>query len=113
MYNTKVLKSNLCDYNDAYILVNGNITIVGDGGTQAAFKNWATFINCIAKVDGTTIDNFEDLDLVMSMQNLLENSSNYFDPTSSLWFYSKDKATNFNADIENNAVLGLSCIKLN
>ena len=36
IYNTEVLKSNLCDYNDAYILVEGNITIVGDNGAEVA-----------------------------------------------------------------------------
>ena len=38
-YNTEVLKSNLCDYNDAYILVKGDITIVGDNRTQVVFRN--------------------------------------------------------------------------
>ena len=43
MYSTEVLKSNLCDYNGAYILVRGDITIVGHNITQVAFKNCATF----------------------------------------------------------------------
>ena len=47
-YNTKVLKSNLCDSNNAYILVRGDVTIVGDNGTPAAFKNYVPFIKCIA-----------------------------------------------------------------
>ena len=55
----------------------------------------------MTKIHGTTIDDPEDLDLVMVVYNLLEHSSNYFDTTSRLWFYSKDEATNFNADIEN------------
>ena len=55
----------------------------------------------MTKIHGTTIDDPEDLDLVMVVYNLLEHSSNYFDTTSGLWFYSKDEATNFNADIEN------------
>ena len=58
-------------------------------------------IKFIAKTDGTTIDDAEDLDLVMQIYNLLEYSSNYSDTTGSLWFYSKDKATNFNNHIEN------------
>ena len=56
------------------------------------------------KIDGTTIDNIEDLDLVMPMYNLLEYSSNYSYTTGSLWFYSEDEATNFNADIAENNV---------
>ena len=64
-----------------------------------AFKNCAPFSNCITKIKGTTINDAEDLDLAMSMYNLLECISNYFDTTSSLGFYSKDEATNFNDDI--------------
>ena len=45
----------------------------------------------------------EDLDLVMLMYNMLECSSNYFDKTGSLWFYSHDEATDFNVHIANNA----------
>ena len=68
-----------------------------------AFKNCAPFVNYITKIDGTTIDVAEDLDLVMSMYNLLEYSSSYSDKTGSLWFYSKDEATKFNAVIGSNA----------
>ena len=66
-YNTEVLKPNLCDYNDAYMLVKGDITIASAGETQVAFKNFASFTKCITKTDGTTIDDTEDLDLVMPM----------------------------------------------
>ena len=107
IYNTKVLKSNLCDYNDAYILVKGHITVVGDNGTQASFKNSATFTKCITKIDETTIGDAENLDLVMLMCNLLEYCSNYSDKTGSLWFYSKNEATNSNADIGSNVDIKL------
>ena len=106
IYNTEVLKSNLCDYNDAYKLGRGNITIVGHNVNEVALKNWAPFIKCIAIIDGTTIDSVADLDL-------LEYNLNYSDTTGSLWFYSKDKANNFNNDIENTNNLSLSIIKLN
>ena len=63
-----MLKSNLCDYNDAYILVRGDITIIGRNILiEVAFKNCALFIKFITKIDGTTIDNAEDLDLDMSI----------------------------------------------
>ena len=58
----------------------------------------------IIKIDGTTIDEAEDLDLFMPMYNLIEYSSNYFERTLSLWFYSKDKAIDFNADIANDRI---------
>ena len=55
-YNTEILKSNLCDYKDPYILVTGDITVVAAPATQVAFKNCAPFIKYITKIDGTTID---------------------------------------------------------
>ena len=57
---------------------------------------------CITKIDETTTDDAENLDLVMSVYNLIEYSSHYSETTESLWFYSKDEATDFNADIANN-----------
>ena len=60
IYNTEVLKSNLYDYNNVYILVRGNITIIGHQVTQVAFKNCAPFTKCITKINGTTIDDAED-----------------------------------------------------
>ena len=92
-YNTEDLKSNLCDYNDAYILFRGNITFIGHQVTQVVFKNCAPFTKCITKIDQTTIDDTVDLDLVILMYNLIEYSSNYSVKTGSLWFYSKDEAT--------------------
>ena len=69
--------------------------------TDVAFKNCAPFTKCITKIDGTEIDDAEDLDIVMPMYNLIEYSSSYSETTGSLWFYSKDEETNFNADIAN------------
>ena len=102
LYNAEVLKSNLCDYSDAYILVRGDITILGENTTQVAFKDRAPCIKCITKIDGTTIDNAEYLDLFMLVYNLLEYS--YSDTAGSLWFYSKDEATTFIANITNTDV---------
>ena len=69
--------------------------------TQTSFQNCAPFTKYIAKIDGTATDDAEDLDWVMSIYNLIEYSSNYSDTTRSLWFYSKDKAANFEANIAN------------
>ena len=80
IYNTEVLKSNLCDYNDAYIIVRGVIITT----RLCDDKNCAPFIKCITKINGTTIDDDEDLDLVMLMYNSIEYISNYFDTTISL-----------------------------
>ena len=102
IYNTEVLKSKLCDCNDACISVRGDIIVIAGPATQVAFTNCAPFTKCITKIDGTTVDNAEDLDLIVSMYNLIEYSSSYSETTESLWFYSKDKGTNFDADIDNN-----------
>ena len=79
-FKTTMLKSSLCDYSDAYILVKGTITINGRGADAAArqaderdkgvvFKNCAPFINCISEINNTQIDNVKDIDIVMPMYN--------------------------------------------
>ena len=65
------------DFNNAYILVRCDITIIGHQVTQVAFKNCATFTTCITKIDETIIDDAENLDLIMPTYNLIEYSSNY------------------------------------
>ena len=92
IYDTEVLKSNLCDYNDAYILVTGTITVTAAPAIQVSFINCASFTKCITKINGTTTDDAEDLDLVMLMYNLIECNSNYSETTGRLWFYAKDGA---------------------
>ena len=62
-FETKVIKSNLCDYSDAYILVTGNITATGgDANTRVAFKNCASFTKCITHVNDEHVDNADNLD---------------------------------------------------
>ena len=71
-----MLRSDLCDFNDAYIVVKGAITVTEPDNAKTnkatAFKNNAPFINCISKIHGKKNDNVEDLDVVMPMYNLLE-----------------------------------------
>ena len=95
-YNTEVLKSGLCDYNNAYILVRGDITVTAAPKTQVSFTNCTPFIKCITKIHELTIDDAKDLDLLMLKYNLTEHTSNYSETTGSLWLYSKDEATDFN-----------------
>ena len=56
---------------------------------QVAFKNCAPFTKSFTKIDRTTIDDTEDLDLFLPMYSLIEYSSNYSEATANLWFYSK------------------------
>ena len=114
-----MLRSDLCDFSDAYIVVKGNITVtkktfnINDfeapnntianvfatntannhafGDKKLVFKSNAPFIYCISKINGVKIDNAEELDVVMSMYNLLEYSKNYRKTTGSLWNYYRDE----------------------
>ena len=94
-----MLRSSLCDYIAAYILVKGNISVnntaaKGAAGNNAAkkviFKNWAPFTSCISKINNTRTDNAEYIDIVMPMYNLIEYSDNYSKISGSLWQYCKD-----------------------
>ena len=65
-----MLRSDLCDYSDAYIVVKGTITVEGNDDNKkrdkkVSFKNNAPFRSCIWKVNNTFIDNADDLDIVM------------------------------------------------
>ena len=95
---TSMLRSDLCDFNDAYIVLKGTITVNNKNNAKwnkaVAFKNNAPFINCISKFNGVKIDNAEDLDGVMPMYNLLEYSKNYRKTTISLWNYYRDEPSN-------------------
>ena len=94
-----MLRSDLCYFNDAYIVVKGDITLEGDNDVNKrnknlAFKNNAPLINCISKINGVKIDNAEDLDVVMPMYNLLEYSKNYRKKAGSLWNYYRNEPSN-------------------
>ena len=74
---TSMLRSDLFDYSDAYIVVKGDITLEGDNDANKqnknlALQNNAPFINCISKINGVKIDNAENLDVAMFMYNLFE-----------------------------------------
>ena len=73
IYNTEVLKPNLCYYNDAYILLKGYNTVTAAPATQELFEIWVPFTNCITKIDGTAKDYAKDLDLVMPLYNLIKH----------------------------------------
>ena len=96
---TSVLRSDICDSSDAYIVVKGNITVEGanNGGRKnrsLSFKDNAPFTVCISKINGVLIENAEDLDTVIPMYNLIEYSKNYRKITGSLWNYYRDEPNN-------------------
>ena len=73
-----MLRSDLCDFSDAYIVVKGDIIVTNPDDEKrnknAAFENIAPIINCMSKINGVQIDNAEYLNVVMPMYNLLEYS---------------------------------------
>ena len=106
-FKTSMLRSNLCDFSDAYFVVKGTITVPDPNNAnydnKLAFKNNAPFIYFISKMSNMLIDKAEDLDIVMSMYNFLEYSKNYRKATESLWNYYRDKL-NSRVGGENNNV---------
>ena len=94
-FKTPMLRSDLCDYNEAYVVVTGKITVTNQNNTpydkELALKNNAPFFSCISKINVTLIDYADDLDIIMPMYNLLEHSKNYGKTTGSLWNYYRDE----------------------
>ena len=83
-FKTRMLRSDLYDYADAYILVNGTITVTSQNNVirdkknrPLILKNNAPFISCITRINGELIEDADDLDIVMPMYNLLEFSKTY------------------------------------
>ena len=102
-----MLKSDLFDYTDAYILVKGTITITGrpNDATDAnkridernkgvIFKTCAPFTKCISRINNTDIDNAHDIGIVMPIHSLIEYSDNYSKTSGSLWQYYRDEPNN-------------------
>ena len=98
-FKTAMLRSSLCDYIDAYVLVKGNMSVNNTPAAGAAanntnkkviFKNCAPFTNCKSKANNSQIDNAEYIDIVMPMYNLIEYSDNYLETSGSLWQYCKE-----------------------
>ena len=91
-YDTRVLKPKLCDYAEAYILIDGTIRGTGsDNNTRLALKNCATFTKCNLEINDDHFDTAENLDIVMPMYNLIEYSDNYQDSSATLYQYKRDE----------------------
>ena len=87
-YNTRVLKPNLCDYAEGYILVDGTIrAAAANANTRLALKNCALFTKCNLQINDEHVNTAENLDIVMPMYNLLEYSDNYQDSSATLYQY--------------------------
>ena len=88
-FKTPMLQSDLCDYNDAYIVVNGTTTVTGPNNNafdkKFTFENNSPFFSCISKINNRLIDNAEELDIaIMPMYNLIAYTKNCSKITESL-----------------------------
>ena len=91
-YDTRILKPNLCDYAEAYILVDGTIrAAVANANIRLALKNCAPFTKCNLEINDEHVDTAENVDIVMPMYNLIEYSDNYQDSSATLFQYKRDK----------------------
>ena len=94
-----MLRSSLCDYSNAYILVKGTITVAktvaqgqanNDGNKKVILKNYAPFINCVSRINNTRVDDARYIDAVMTIFNLIEYSDNDLETSGTLWQIYRD-----------------------
>ena len=91
-YDTRVLKPNLCDYAEAYILIDGTIrAAAANSNTRLALKNFAPFTKCNLEINDEHVDTAENLDITMPMYYLIEYSDNYQDSSATLYQYKRDE----------------------
>ena len=116
-FKTPMLRSDLCDYSDAYILVNGTIAVNGIvNGVEneivrrdrpLILKNNTPFVSCMTKINNEFVKDADDLDVVIPIYNLLEYSKNYRKTIGSLYNYYRDELdddTNLDDNANNNVV---------
>ena len=113
-FKTPMVRSNLCGYSDAYILVKGTITVAGNNlidrqNRPLISKNNAPFVSCITRINGELIEDADDLDIVMPMYNLLEYSKNYR-IIGSLYNYYRNELSN---DANNNQFNNIKVVNSN
>ena len=111
-FKASILRSDLCNFRDAYIVVKGDVTLTKTDGRRftdirnrfLAFQNNTSITNCISKINNVLTDNAEDLDVVMSMYSLIEYSKNYRKTTKILWNSYTDEPNNppLNPPVGNN-----------
>ena len=106
-FKTSMLRSSLCNYSDAYILVSGTITVPNTGIAANSnirkiivIKNYTPFTDCISEINNTQIDNAIYIDIIMSVYDLIEYSDKYSKTSGILWqYYRDDLFLNKNGDI--------------
>ena len=89
-YDTRALKPNLCDYAEAE-------AAAANANTRLALKSCAPFTKCNLEINDEHVDTAENLDITMTMYNLIEYSDNYQDSSATLYQYKRDKPPGANA----------------
>ena len=121
-FKTPMLRSDLCDYADAYILINGTITVTANAGANnirdernrpLILKNNASFVSCITKINNELIEDAEDLDVVMPVYNLLEYSKNCRKTIGSFYNYYREKLSNDDDDDDDNNFNNIKIVNSN
>ena len=98
-FKTPQIKDNLCDFDDAYIVATGKVTVANRGNNLDEYnikfylKNSAPFSNCVLEINNQLIEDAQDLEIVMLIFNLLYCSKNFRKTTGSFWNYYPDKSS--------------------
>ena len=121
-FKTPMLRSDLCDYADAYILINGTIIVTANAGANnirdernrpLILKNNASFVSCITKINNELIEDAEDLDVVMPVYNLLEYSKNCRKTIGSFYNYYREELSNDDDDDDDNNFNNIKIVNSN
>ena len=120
-FKTPALRSDLCDYADANILVNGTINVTANAGAnnirdkrnrKLILKSNARFVSCITRINGELIEDADDLDIVMPMYNLLEYSKNYRKTIGSSYYYGGELINDNNNNFANRNVVKSNALNI-
>ena len=111
-FKTLMLRSDLCDYSDAYMLTVAGNNLRDRRNRPLILKNNAPFVSCITRINGELIEDADDLDIVMPMYNLLEYSKNYRKTIGSLYNYYRDELSD-NTNPDNNQFNNIKVVNSN
>ena len=98
-FYTETIKSSLCDYSDAFILVTGNITVNAANDTDVAFKNCATFSSFKTVINDVFVDEADHIYIAMPMYNMIEYNDNYLGKSGSLLQFRRNEVPTNNANL--------------
>ena len=101
-FEREIIKSSLCDYSDAFILVTGNIAVTANNDTGVAFNNCAPFSTCKTVITDAFVHEANHFYIAMTMYNLIEYSDNCSDTSGGLWQFKRDEVPANNTDLSIN-----------